>query len=110
MQSNGFIGYPGSSYGVSPEFSKDYIFELDDYYSNLLKATREDFTVKGSKKYAVLDFTDVEQRLLTENQIDDHIQEDLLRWKEEYQSAQVDTDITKKFLVPPPRRAHSFKI
>lgn len=102
MQGNGFIGYPGSSYGIAPEFSKDYIFELNDYYSNLLKATREDFTVQGSKKFAVLNFTDVEQRLLTENLIDDRVQEDLLRWKEEYHSAQVDTDITKKYLIPPP--------
>lgn len=105
MQGNGFIGYPGSSYGVATEFSKDYIFELNDYYSNLLKATRENFTVQGSKKFAVLSFTNVEQRILTENQIDDRIQEDLLRWKEEYQSAQVNTDITKKFLVPPPTKS-----
>ena len=33
LQQNGFIGYPGSSYGLAPEFSKDYIFELDDYYA-----------------------------------------------------------------------------
>lgn len=105
MQANGFIGYSGASYGVSPEFRNDYIFELDDYYSTLLKATREDFTVLGSKKLAVLDFTDVEQRILVENQIDDHIQEDLLRWKEEYQAAQVDTDISKKFLVPAPTKS-----
>lgn len=105
MQSNGFIGYPGSSYGVDPEFSKDFIFELDDYYSTLLKATREDFSVLGSKRYAVLDFTNVEQRLLTENLIDDRVQEDLLRWKEEYQSSQVDTDITKKFLIAPPTKS-----
>ena len=50
-------------------------------------ATREDFTVKGSKRYAVLDFTDVEQRILTLNKIDDRIQEDLLKWKEEYDQA-----------------------
>lgn len=105
MQSNGFIGYPGSSYGVAPEFSKDYIFELEDYYSTLLKATREDFTVLGSKKYAVLDFTNVEQRLLTENLIDDRVQEDLLKWKEEYQSSRVDTDMTKKFLIAPPTKS-----
>lgn len=105
LQANGFIGYPASKYGVASQFSKDYIFELDDYYSNLLKATRENFTVKGSKKFAVLDFTDVEQRLLTENKIDDSIQEDLLQWKEDYQSALVDTDITKKYLVPPPTKS-----
>lgn len=102
LQQNGFIGYSGSAYGMAPEFSKDYIFELDDYYSNLLKASREDFTVKGSKRYAVLDFTDVEQRILTLNKIDDRTQEDLLKWKEEYDSAQVDLNATSKYLVPHP--------
>ena len=45
---------------------------------------------KGSKRYAVLDFTDVEQRILAWNKIEDRIQEDLLKWKEEYNAAQVD--------------------
>lgn len=102
LQQNNFIGYSGASYGMGPEFSKDYIFELDDYYSSLLKATRENFSVKGSKKYAVLDFTDVEQRILVENKIDDRIQEDLLKWKEEYDSAQVNLNPTSKYLVPKP--------
>lgn len=102
LQQNGFIGYPGSAFGMASEFNKDYIFELDDYYSNLLKASREDFSVKGSKRYAVLDFTDVEQRILTLNKIDDRIQEDLLKWKEEYDSAQVDLNATSKYLVPAP--------
>lgn len=104
LQQNGFIGYSGSSYGMAPEYSKDYIFELSDYYSNLLKATRENFSVKGSKRYAVLNFTDVEQRILTTNKIDDRIQEDLLKWKEEYDSAQVDINATSKYLVPKPTK------
>ncbi|MEI8124569.1 MAG: protein translocase subunit SecF [Parachlamydiaceae bacterium] len=102
MQQNGFIGYPGSSYGMAPEFNKDYIFELNNYYGNLLKATREDFNVKGGKRYAVLNFTDVEQRILTLNKIDDRVQEDLLKWKEEYDSAQVDLNATTHYLVPQP--------
>lgn len=102
LQQSGFIGYPASAYGMGPEFAKDYIFELDDYYSTLLKATREDFTTAGSKRYAVLDFTDVEQRILTWNKIQDQIQEDLLKWKEEYNAAQVDLNITSHYQVPPP--------
>lgn len=104
LQLNGFIGYPGSAYGLSPEFSKDYIFELDGYYANLLKATREDFAVKGSKRYAVLDLSDVEQRLITLNKIEDRQQEDLLKWKEEYSTAQVDLDTTKRYLIPAPTK------
>lgn len=104
LQQKGFIGYPASAYGMSAAFNKDYIFELDDYYSNLLKATRENFDVKGSKRYGVLDFSNVEQRILTQNKIDDRIQEDLLKWKEEYHSAQVDLNATSKYLVPAPTK------
>lgn len=104
LQQNGFIGYPATEYGFPQEYSKDYIFELDDYYSNLVKATRENFQVKGSKRYAVLDFSDVEQRILAWNKIEDQIQEDLLKWKEEYQAAQVDLNITSRYQVPPPTK------
>lgn len=104
LQSNGFIGYPGSSYGIAKEFSKDYIYELNGYYRNLLKATREDFSVKGSKRYAVLDFSNVEQRIVTLNKIDDRIQEDLLKWKEEYDTSQVNLDATKRYEVPAPTK------
>ncbi len=104
LKANGFFGYPGTAYGVAPEFSKDYIFELDDYYTNLIKATREDFSVKGSKRYAVLDFSDVEQRILTQNQIDDREQEDLLKWYEEYNAARVDLNPGAKYQVPSPTK------
>lgn len=104
LQQKGFIGYAGSSYGIDPTFRKDYIFELDDYYGDLLKASREDFIVKGSKRIATLDFTDVEQRILTVNKIEDRIQEDLLKWKEEYSAAQVDINATSKYLVPAPTK------
>lgn len=104
LQLNGFVGYSGAAFGLPAQFSKDYIFELNDYYDNLLKATRENFYVKGSKKYGLLDFTDVEQRLLTLNKIDDHIQEDLIKWEEEYRSSQVDLDITNHYLVPAPTK------
>lgn len=102
LQSMGFIGYPGSSFEMAKEFSKDYIFELDDYYNPLLAATRENFDVKGSKRYAVLDFTNVEQRILTTNRIEDRIQEDLLKWKEAYQASQVDLNVTNHYTVPAP--------
>lgn len=104
LQQLGFIGYSGSVFDLPKEFSKDYIFEMNDYYSTLVKATREDFVVKGSKKHAVLDFSDVEQRILTLNNIEDRIQEDLLKWKEAYQAAQVDLNETSKYTVPAPTK------
>lgn len=99
-----FIGYPAASFGFGKEFSKDYIFELNDYYSELLKATRENFVVKGSKHYAVLDFTDVGQRILTLNRIEDRIQEDLVKWKESYNAAQVDLNVTSHYTIPAPTK------
>lgn len=109
LQLNGFIGYSGASYGLSKEFSNDYIFELSGYYNYFLKATREDFVVKGSKRFAVLDFSNVEQRLITLNKIDDRVQEDLLKWKEEYQAAQVNLDLTKRYEVPAPTKNPYFQ-
>lgn len=104
MQQRGFIVYPGSSFGVAPEFKNDYIFELSDYFANLIGATREDFHVKGSKRFATLDFTDVEQRITTLNKIDDKIQEDLIKWRDEYNSAQVDMNVTRRYEVPAPTK------
>lgn len=102
LQNQGFIGYSGASFGVAPEYQKDFIFELSDYYADLLKATREDFSVKGSKKYATLEFTDVAQRILARNRIDDRIQEDLLKSREAYTTAQVSLDPNMHYTVPPP--------
>lgn len=104
LQSNGYIGYSGNTYGIDLAYKNDYIFEYDDYYGNVLKATRENFYVKGSKTKAVLDMTDVEQRLLTINSIDDRIQEDLLKWKEEYNQAHISRDSSMKYMIPPPTK------
>lgn len=104
LQQMGFIGYSGSSFELPKEFSKDYIFELNDYYSTLISATREDFLVKGSKRFATLDFSDVEQRILTTNKIEDRMQEDLLKWKEAYHAAQVDLNVTSRYTVPEPTK------
>ncbi|KAF3362460.1 Uncharacterized protein PHSC3_000978 [Chlamydiales bacterium STE3] len=105
FQNMNFIGYPGASYELDSQFANDYIFELDDFYNNLLKASREDFEVKGSEKLAILPFTDVEQRIITLNKIEDRAQEDLLRWSEEYNAAQIDIDPTAKYQIPAPTKS-----
>lgn len=102
MEGMNFIVYPGSSYGIAPEFANDLIFAKPDYFGTVLKASREGFEVKGDKRFAYLPFTDVEQRILTENKIDDLSQEDLLRWEEAYGAAQIDQDPVARFLVPEP--------
>lgn len=104
LQKMGFIGYSAAAFDLPKEFAQDYIFELNDYYGTLLKATRENFIVKGSKRYAVLDFSDVEQRILTLNRIGDRSQEDLLKWKDAYNAAQVDLNISNHYTVPAPTK------
>lgn len=104
LQRQGFIGYSGASYGLPAEYANDFIFELSNYYSDLLGATREDYIVKGNKQYAVLEFTDLEQRILARNKIEDRVQEDLVKWYEEYNAAQVDMNPISRYTVPKPTK------
>ena len=102
LQKSGFYGYPGTTYPLSANFAKDFIFEAEDFYHNVLSATREDFTVHGTRKYATLEFTNVEQRILALNRIETKQHEDLLKWRDEYQSAKVSTNKATKFDIPAP--------
>ena len=102
LQNNGFYGYPGTTYPLGASFAKDFIFEAEDFYNNILSATREDFTVHGTRKYATLEFTNVEQRILALNRIETKQHEDLLKWRDEYQSAHVNTNSATKFDIPAP--------
>lgn len=102
LQQNGFVGYSGKSYGLSSQFAQDFIFEGEDYYQTVLKATREDFTVHGTKRYGVLEFTGVEQRILTENRIGNRMHEDLLKWRDDYLAAQLNIKGVSQYDVPKP--------
>jgi SecD/SecF fusion protein len=102
MKQSGFIGYAATSSDLPTQYQQDYIFEWDDYFSYLLAASREDFWVKGSKKLAILELTNVAQRLLTLNKIDTQMHEDLLKWRDEYRSARVNVNPQARYDVPPP--------
>ncbi|MCB1117675.1 MAG: protein translocase subunit SecD [Chlamydiia bacterium] len=88
MRAHGCYGYP---------LGKDIIFESSDFISSVIAATREDFKLIGQKRYAILEFTDVEQRLLVENRIDTLEHEQLLKWKDEYNTARVSRDPNKHY-------------
>lgn len=105
LQNNGFSGYPGTTYPLSGSFAKDFIFEAEDFYSPILKATREDFKVHGTRKFATLEFTNVEQRILALNRIETKQHEDLLKWRDEYQSAQVRPELQAKYDIPAPTKS-----
>lgn len=103
LQSQGFFGYAAPAY-FGEEFAGDIIFELTDFYEPLLKATYEDFYVRGRGDIAILEFTDYEQRLLKTNEIDSKIHDEILKWRDQYYSAQVDTNPAGKYFVPPPTK------
>ncbi|MBM3201214.1 MAG: protein translocase subunit SecD [Chlamydiae bacterium] len=102
LRDHGFVSYPGTTYPLSLEYANDIIFEAQDFYLPVLQATREDFSVHGTKKFAVLEFSDVKQRILTQNKIDTAIHEDLLKWRDEYNACQVDISGATYFDVPKP--------
>ncbi len=102
MQNSGFFGYSAGAMAASKEFAGDFIFEGEDYFQTLLKATRENFTVHGTKRYAVLEFVNVEERILTENKIGNEIHENLLKWRDDYRAAQVGARGISKYDVPAP--------
>lgn len=104
LQKSGFVGYSGAAYPIAAEYKADYIFEQENYYQDLLKATRENFSVHGTKRNAILEFSNLEQRILTENKIDNQIHEDLLKWRDDYRAAQVDIRGITKFDVPAPTK------
>ncbi len=104
LRRNGFIGYPGSTLSSLSTSDNDFIFERADTYRTLLAATKENFHVFGAKKYALLEFSNVEQRILANNQIETSLHEDLLKWKDEYLAAQVSLNADTKYDVPKPTK------
>ena len=104
LQKEGFHGFPAAAIPQFAELEGDFIFENNDYFQPLLQATRENFSVYGSHKYAVLEFTNVEQRLRKDNQIDTQRHEELIKWNDDYYSAQVSMDSHEKFKTAPPTK------
>jgi SecD/SecF fusion protein len=102
FQSKGFLIYRADTFGLGKEFSQDIIFQWKDFYANFLAATRENFAVHGA--IAVLPFTNLEQRIATNNQIGDAIQNDLIKWQEDYSLAQVDINKERALELAPPTK------
>jgi SecD/SecF fusion protein len=103
LQWDGFAAYPGSARSTFAG-AGDFLFEKPNFTASLLAGSREDFIVRGMKEMAVIELGDVEQRIAAENKIETEIHEDLLKWKDEYRTAQVSIDPKVRFDVPKPAK------
>lgn len=104
LQQSGFYGYPGTTYPLSTSFANDFIFESENFYQTILMATREDFKVHGTNRFATLEFTNVEERIYALNRIETQIHEDLLKWRDDYQVAQTKPGLNAKLDIPHPTK------
>jgi len=105
LRQNGFVGYHGSAFPTGGFLDRDFVFERSDFYRPILAASREDFSVYGTQRFAFLEFSDLEQRLITENKIETRIHEDLLKWKDEYNSAQISLNPSLRYDMPKPTKS-----
>lgn len=97
--------YAGGNYPFSSAYKDDIIYEIPDLSGALLSATRENFNVIGSEKFALLEFSDVRNRILTVNKIEDEEHADLLKWSDDYQRAMSNPDSEGYMSVPKPTQS-----
>jgi|GEM_PF-44077 len=100
--------YPGNIYPFGKEFKDDIIFEVTNFYDPLLSSTREDWEVTGSGKLATLFFSDVRNRILAVNTIENKEHADLLKWNDDYHRARVNPESEGYLSIPAPTRSPFF--
>lgn len=103
LQQRGFMLYSGKML-QSKEFDNDFVFELENFQQPLIDATRESFITPGHQSFSILDCGTYENRITAENKIDDLMQDELIKWKEAWQSAEVSLNPADHFLVPKPTK------
>ncbi|HSX14033.1 MAG TPA: protein translocase subunit SecD [Chlamydiales bacterium] len=91
----GFARMPSSKEGV-------FQFEKFNFAAPILAATREDFRILGSKRYAILDLSTYEQRARAVNKIETALHQELIQWNEHYLSSKVNLDPKARFDTPKP--------
>jgi SecD/SecF fusion protein len=104
LRQHGFASYWGASFPHIEDLASDIVFEQRQFFSTLLAATRENFQVRGTNKYAFLELSNLEQRILTTNKIETQIHEELVKCNDEYRSASVSLDPALRYDVPKPNK------
>lgn len=84
--------------------STNIVFEKENYQIPFLAATREDFYTIGNSQYAILECTDLRQRLLKQNQIETEMHENLLRMQDDYNISTILPQKNKRYNVPKPTK------
>ncbi len=108
LRQHGARVYEGSGFPFDKAFKDDYIFMISDYFAPLLSATREDWNVLSSKTFATLEFSDVRNRILAVNEIENKEHADLLKWQDEYNKAQSNVEAEGHFSIPAPTKSPFF--
>lgn len=106
LQQLGFYNsYIATGDMFGPDFKGALVFEKPHYYQAFLKASRENFKVRADARVATLELQDIGERIHTVNKLETQIHEELVKWKEDYQAAQVDlVNPAQALLVPPPTK------
>lgn len=102
LQARGFVQWSQEAYGRHTDMKGDLVFELDRFYEPVVEASRESFYVPSKENIALLEFSSVQQRLRKENEIDDAIQEALVKEKEAWQAAQASPNAMERMIHPKP--------
>ncbi len=102
LKRSGYVGSHAKFAGLIAD--GDIVLEKPDFLSPLFAATREEFRIFSAQKMAILELQTKEHRILTENKIANKIHDDLLRWKDDYRTAQANMDENIRFDVPKPTK------
>lgn len=105
LYQNGFEKSLNSKDLATIPWGGDFIAEKPHFAYPIIQASREEFQVTGSKKYAHLDLSNLEHRILTENKIDTSLHQELIKWRDDYLSAQVSLNPQTRFDTPKPVRS-----
>lgn len=102
LQARGFVQWGQDAYQRYPDMKGDIVFELDRFYEPVLEASMESFYVPSKENIALLEFSTVQQRVKKENEIDDAVQEALVKEKEAWQAAQSSPNSMERWIHPKP--------
>lgn len=80
------------------------VFELPNFADDYFKATREKFKILPNQRHALLPLGSLGQRLKETNRIESELQDDLIKWRDDYRASKAGLSMQRGFIVPPPSK------